>query len=105
MEKTYKVTIRQNKFHPSFGFYLGADEKQMTREELSKEIRAASALYMFKWENYPGFSHYIYAYQQGDTFTIYPNGYLLTDEQFQQNVASQQGAGLLFDRVWAYHKR
>lgn len=104
MEKTYKVTIREQKFSPFFGFYLGAEEKRMTRMEISEEIRRASLLYTFKWEEHPGYAHYVYAYQQGDEFVIYPHGYLLTDQQFEENVASQQGSGLLFDRVWAYHK-
>lgn len=107
MEKTYKVTIRDDKFSPFFGFYLGAEEKQMTMKAIQDELRKISNWIVseFRWSDYDQhFSHLVYAYQQGDEYTIYPHGYLLPDEQFEKNVASQQGTGLLFDRVWAYHK-
>ena len=107
MEKTYKVHIIGNKFSPFFGFYYGAEDKVMTLAEIQAELRRVSAWIVsdFKWCNYdPFFAHLVYGYQQGDEYTIYPYGHLMDDETFQKNVASQQGAGLLFDRVWAYHK-
>ena len=107
MEKTYKVTIREDKFSPFFGWYLGVDERRMTLLEIEMELRAISEWIVssFRWTDYDSYyAHLVYAYQQGDEYTIYRRGYLLPDDMFQRNVADQQGSGLLFDRVWAYHK-
>lgn len=107
MEKTYKVSILRTRR------ILGhiqetMENKEMTIGEIAQERRKASDWIVsnFRWEDYPAkFSHLVYCYKIGEEFTIFPCGYLVDDETFYQNVASQQGAGLLFDRVWAYHKR
>ena len=107
MVKTYKVTIWREKFSPFLGHYRAPEERMMTYRELYEERMKVSRWIIsdFRWKDYDkDFRHLVYCFKMGDEYTIYPHGYLLTDRQFEENVASQQGAGLLFDRVWAYHK-
>ncbi len=107
MEKTYKVSILRTRR------ILGhiqetMEHKEMTIREIAQERRKASdwIVSCFKWDDYPAkFTHLVYCYKIGEEFTIFPCGYLVDDETYCQNVADRQGAGLLFDRVWAYHKR
>lgn len=106
MEKTYKTTILRTRR------ILGhiqetLEEKQMTARELFEERMKTSKWITdnFRWEDWPEkYAHLVYCVRQGDTFHIWPCGYLLDDKTFYENVADQQGAGRTFDMVWAFHK-
>jgi len=106
MEKTYKVTIKRER--RVLGHIIPAYEHlEMTIGQVA-EARAKVSDWIvsdFRWEDYPSnYTHLVYCVRMGDEFIIWPYGYLLDERTFHENVADRQGAGQLFDRVWAYHK-
>lgn len=106
MKKTYKVTILHTM--KVFGRIIETlEEKQMTiRELFAERLKTSNWIATdFHWEDFPEeYTHLIYCVRQGDTFHLWPHGYLVDDKTFYENVASNQGEGHTFDRVWAYHK-
>lgn len=82
------------------------ENKVMTEAEIDNFIndRKDHIRATFKWENYPAhFSHLVLAVRyDNDNCIIYPQGYLMTDDEFEQKVVLRKD--IKIERVTAYHK-
>ena len=82
------------------------ERKQMTETEIDVLVtdRLAHIRSTFKWENYPErYTHLIVvARYDGDSCCIYPQGYLMDDEEFERKIAARKD--LKIERVLAFHK-
>lgn len=106
MEKTYKVSILRTR-HILGHIQERFEHTEMTSREIHEERMKASRWIAenFHWEEFPEkYTHLVYCVRIGETYYIWPCGYLLDDRTFYENVAAHQGEGQTFDRVWAYHK-
>lgn len=67
------------------------------REKVISNIRS-----FFKWENYPKeYTHLLYYAELDGTAHIYSNGFIMTDAEFDREVAMRSGIGF----VGAFHRR
>ena len=56
----------------------------------------------FKWSEYgPEWRHLVYYVELDGVAHIYVNGYLMTEEEFEKDVATREGVGY----VGAFHRR
>ena len=77
---------------------------ELTMTEIRKKIRDIQSFIIefFDWNKYPGYTHLVYAVKHDGQFTIYSNGYLMDDEEFERKIVSRKD--LTIERVWAHHK-
>lgn len=82
------------------------NRKKMAEEEIDDLVkdRTEHIRATFKWENYPDWmAHLVVAvWYDGDQCVLYPNGYLMSDREFDEKIAYRKD--LKIERVLAYHK-